>query len=226
MSLRQKLLQAISIDPKNAAEIAEELDIDRKVVQDNIAAAIKEGLAERKIEDGKPIYVITAKGRARLGNPNSKIKAERPTSGVQAQPEVANNAGSAGSATSSGVPTEARAPIIYTADTAEITGELAIALDRIKELNARIDEQARVIDNLRIECSNLEFAAGKRDILTPEQLINQLELVIGDDFTITLEKYADPVLMQKETEEEYYVGPDDLYSFIEAIRFINERKAA
>lgn len=225
MSLRQKLLQAISVDPKTAPEIAEELEIDRKVVQDNISAAIKEGLAERKVEDLKPIYVITAKGRERLGNPHGRIK-QRPASGAEAQPEVAQNTGSAGSDASSAFSTEARAPILYTADTAEITGELAIALDRIKELNARIDEQARVIDNLRIECSNLEFAAGKRDILTPEQLINQLELVIGDDFTITLEKGAEPVLMEKETDEEYYVGPDDLYSFIEAIRFINERKVA
>lgn len=226
MSLRQKLLQAISTDPKNAGEIAEELDIDRKVVQDNISAAIKEGLAYRKIEDGKPIYGITAKGTARIGNPNSKIRAERPASGAQAQPEVADNTGSAGSATSSGVPAEARAPILYTADTAEITGELAIALDRIKELNARIDEQASMIDNLRIECSNLEYASGKRDVLTPGELISQLEQVIGNDFIITLERGSAPTLMEIDTEEEFRVGPDELYSFIEAIRFINERKVA
>lgn len=225
MSLRQKLLQAINIDPKTAPEIAEELEIDRKVVQDNISAAIKENLAKRYIEDGKPIYAITEKGRERLGNPHGRIK-QRPASGAAAQPEVADNTGSAGSDASSAFSTEARAPIVYTAETAEIAGELAIAMDRIKALNAKIDEQAATIDNLRIECSNLEKLSGARDILTPEQLIDQIEQIIGHDFILTIEKDCELTLMEKETEEEFGLSPDDLYAFIEAARFINARKVA
>ena len=225
MSLRQKLLTAIATDPKNAGEIAKELDLDRKVVQDNISAAIKEQLAYRKIEDGKPIYGITAKGLERLGNPHSKIKAERPASGAQAQPEVANNTGSAGSATSSEIPTEARA-LIYTAETAELAGELAIALDRIKELNARINEQAATIDNLRIECSNLEFASGKRDILTPEQLIRQIRTILGNDFGLAINSDTLTLHVIGTSADYYQVDSEDLFSLIEALRFINDRKVA
>lgn len=225
MSLRQKLLKAISVDPKTAPEIAEELQIDRKVVQDNISAAIKENLAKRYIEDGKPIYAITDKGRERLGNPHGRIK-KRPASGAAAQPEVAQNAGSAGSDASSAFSTEARAPILYTTETAEITGELAGALDRINELNAKVNEQDAIIDNLRIECSNLEKLSGARDILTPEQLIDQIEQIIGNDFILTIEKDCVLTLMEKESEEEFGLSPDDLYAFIEAARFISARKVA
>lgn len=225
MSLRQKLLQAIERDPKNAADLAEELDIDRKVVQDNISAAIKEGLAERKIEDGKPIYLITAKGRTRLGNPNSKLS-DRPASGDAAQPEVAQNTGSSAPANSSDIPAGGAAPIIYTAETAEITQELAMALDLVKELRARIDEQASTIDNLRIECNNLEHRSILRDELTLAEMIKQLGEIIGKDFCLMIEQGSNPSLIEKVTEDEYVVHPDEIYSFIEAMRFIFERKAA
>ena len=61
---------------------------------------------------------------------------------------------------------------------------------------------------------------------SPEQLIMQIRSVIGNDFGIAIDSKSVTLHEVDPGKGYFYVAPEDLFTLIEAVRFINERKAA
>lgn len=85
MSIRHNIISTINKwHDLTFDDLLADLGFDRKKLQDNIKSTVADGLVERFIDEDKPAYRLTTKGRAWLIN-----RPETP-----AQPEVAKNTGS------------------------------------------------------------------------------------------------------------------------------------
>lgn len=227
MSIRHKILQAIARDPRSLTEIAEETGIERSKVQDNMTAIVKEGLGTRGHEDSILVYAITEKGRQRLGNPGSKIsnkKNEQLAAHPQAQPEVAENTGSAATHGSPPLhPAEAAQPVEYTSASAQTMQDLANALDKITELKRAISALDPINNNLMKAQDKAAHQANIR-VMDHGVMVATLQATLTQGIILVVSEKN--IFLEDVDNREYRLEPHEYDQVLDALTLVQQRLTA
>lgn len=216
MTQTEKLLICIANagGPIRTAELEKQSGIPAKNHRGLLATPISKGLVYRcDIINGNGrkcseyrigVSYTPANAEKAMKQPEAVIKAEdgrqllrdadeigQETAHFHAQPEVAKNTGSDGSASPPqfGCPAEAIAPIEYTAASAQTVQELANALDKINELKRQIAALELDNNNLRKSCDVLDLRLREQvpiEYAAPSALLLELQTYLEEGVCIQI----------------------------------------